>query len=71
MYRLTRRLQYTGRQYPVGLWTPNRPEWQITDLACMSQSLFSISIYDTLGPETAEYIINHAELACVLASLNV
>jgi long-chain acyl-CoA synthetase len=37
----------------------------------MSQSLFSVSIYDTLGPDTAVYIINHAELGCVVASLNV
>ena len=35
----------------------------------MSQSLFSVSIYDTLGPDTTEYIINHASLACVCTSL--
>jgi len=40
------------------------------DLACQSQSLFSVSIYDTLGPDTTEYIINHASLTCVVASLN-
>jgi long-chain acyl-CoA synthetase len=27
-------------------------------------------LYDTLGPDTTEYIINHAELVCVAASLN-
>ncbi|KAF2811883.1 long-chain-fatty-acid-CoA ligase/ protein binding protein [Mytilinidion resinicola] len=59
----------TGSKYPVGLWCQNRPEWQITDLACMSQGLFTVSIYDTLGPDTAEYIINHANLACVVTSL--
>lgn len=41
-----------------------------TDLACMSQSLYTVSIYDTLGPDTTEYIINHAELACVVTSLS-
>lgn len=35
----------------------------------MSQSLFTVSLYETLGPETTEYIINHAELACVVCSL--
>lgn len=35
----------------------------------MSQSLFTVSIYETLGPETAEYILNHATLTCVIASL--
>ena len=59
----------TGTQYGVGLWCQNRPEWQLTDLACMSQSLFSVSLYDTLGPETTEYIIRHANLAAVACSL--
>ncbi len=35
----------------------------------MSQNLFTVSIYDTLGPDTTEYIINHAGLTCVVASL--
>lgn len=39
------------------------------DLACMSQSLFTVSLYDTLGPSATEYIINHASLPCVAASL--
>ncbi|KAL4947959.1 hypothetical protein BDW69DRAFT_177402 [Aspergillus filifer] len=56
-------------QYGVGLWCQNRPEWQITDLACMSQGLYSVSIYDVLAADATEYIINHAELSCVVASL--
>lgn len=28
-----------------------------------------MSLYETLGPDTTEYIINHAELACVVTSL--
>ncbi|KAL4993658.1 hypothetical protein BDV10DRAFT_178593 [Aspergillus recurvatus] len=56
-------------QYGIGLWCQNRPEWQITDLACMSQSLYSVSIYDVLASDATQYIINHAELSCVVASL--
>ncbi|KAL9031644.1 MAG: hypothetical protein Q9196_000358 [Gyalolechia fulgens] len=75
----------TESRYGVGLWCLNRPEWQLTgsqtltqwparltgfaDLACMSQSLYSVSIYDTLGPSATEYIINHASLASVATSL--
>lgn len=66
---LHQNLSITGSQYGVGLWCQNRPEWQIVDLGCMSQSLFSVSIYDTLGPDTTEYIINHAGLAAVCTSL--
>jgi long-chain acyl-CoA synthetase len=42
----------------------------LLDLACTSQSLFSVSIYDTLGPDVTEYIINHASITIVCASLN-
>ncbi len=58
-----------GANYGVGLWCQNRPEWQLTDLACMSQSLYSVSLYETLGPDTSEYIIGHADLASVVCSL--
>ena len=57
-----------GSQYGVGLWCQNRPEWQITDLACVSQSLFTVSLYDTLGPDSSAYIISHAKLGCVVAT---
>jgi long-chain acyl-CoA synthetase len=55
--------------FAVGLWCQNRAEWQITDLAIASQSLVTVSLYETLGPDTTEYIVNHANLACVVCSL--
>ncbi|KAK5111818.1 hypothetical protein LTR62_004738 [Meristemomyces frigidus] len=67
---LHERIGVLGTQHGVGLWCQNRPEWQIVDLACVSQSLYTVSIYDTLGPDTTEYIINHASLASVCASIN-
>lgn len=70
LVHLHRQAGITGKNYGVGLWCQNRPEWQITDLACMSQSLYTVSIYDTLGPDTTEYIVNHAQLACVVTALN-
>jgi long-chain acyl-CoA synthetase len=41
----------------------------IADLGLVSQSLFSVSLYETLGPDASEFIIKHAELACVVTSL--
>lgn len=35
----------------------------------MSQSFFSVSLYETLGPDTSEFVIKHAELSCVVTSL--
>lgn len=39
------------------------------ELACVSQSLYPVTLYETLGPQTTEFIINHGELACVVCSL--
>lgn len=66
---LHKKLGVTTDKYGVGLWTQNRAEWQITDLALTSQSLFTVSLYETLGPDTTEYIINHAELVGIVCSL--
>ncbi|KAF1811064.1 long-chain-fatty-acid-CoA ligase/ protein binding protein [Eremomyces bilateralis CBS 781.70] len=68
--QLHKELGVTDAKYGVGLFCNNRPEWQITDLGCMSQGLYTVSIYDTLGPSATEYIINHASLNCVVTSLN-
>jgi long-chain acyl-CoA synthetase len=35
----------------------------------MSQALYTVSLYETLGPSTTGYIINHASLVCVVTSL--
>lgn len=53
---------------PIGIWAVNRPEWTITDLACAAYGLYSVSLYDTLGPDTVEYVINHGELQIVVCS---
>ncbi|KAG8901575.1 hypothetical protein FRB99_005208 [Tulasnella sp. 403] len=52
----------------VGIWSGNRPEWQIVDLACQAYRKVSVSLYDTLGPDVVEYITNHAEIPIVFAS---
>ncbi|RMZ77273.1 hypothetical protein DV738_g4504, partial [Chaetothyriales sp. CBS 135597] len=66
---VNQRAGITGSQYGVGLWMQNRPEWQIADLGLMSQSLYSVSLYETFGPQACEYIINHAELSSIVTSL--
>lgn len=44
------------RGWAVGLWSPNREEWQIVDLACQAYGLVSVSLYETLGPDVAQYM---------------
>ncbi|KAJ6262179.1 S-dihydroxybenzoyltransferase [Drechslerella dactyloides] len=68
--QLHRQAGLPTRQAAIGLWTPNIPNWQLMDLAAMAYSNFTVSIYDTLGPSTTEYIINHGEISTVAATLN-
>ncbi|OAA34963.1 long-chain-fatty-acid--CoA ligase FAA2 [Metarhizium rileyi] len=64
-----KRIGYPKDKYGIGVWSQNRPEWQIADLGAASQSLYAVSLYETLGPDATEYIINHAELPTVVCSL--
>jgi len=51
---------------PIGLYSINRPEWMIGDLACSAVRCPSVALYDTLGKNAMEYVINHAELKTVM-----
>ena len=57
------------RYVPLKIRCRPKVNRSVLDLACMSQSLFTVSLYDTLGPSAIEYIVNHASLACVATSL--
>ena len=52
----------------VSLFSINRPEWVITEHACYVQGLVSVPLYDTLGPDTIEYIINFTETSVVVCT---
>ncbi|KAF7311555.1 Long chain acyl-CoA synthetase 7, peroxisomal [Mycena kentingensis (nom. inval.)] len=54
----------------VGIWSMNRPEWQIIDTALNSYKKVGVSLYDTLGKDAVEYIVNHAELTVIFATLD-
>ncbi|OZJ02469.1 hypothetical protein BZG36_04104 [Bifiguratus adelaidae] len=54
--------------FHVGIFAKNAPEWTLCDLACVSYSLPSVPLYETLGPDAVEYVINHAEIRMVLTT---
>lgn len=45
----------------VAILSNNRPEWIISDLACQAYSLPNTALYETLGSDTSEYIMNLTE----------
>ena len=70
-------LAYGARTVPSGTSSVRAPAYleqnhsnDDQDFACMSQSLYTVSLYDTLGPTAIEFISKHAELPSIVTSLN-
>ncbi|TFY65500.1 hypothetical protein EVG20_g5564 [Dentipellis fragilis] len=65
-----------GGELPsVGLWSQNRPdrprtylEWQLVDFALHAYGKVGVSLYDTLGKDSVEYIINHSHLTIIFTT---
>ena len=52
------------------IYALNRPEWVITDIACHAYSLTVVALYDTLGEEASEFILNQTQSPIVVASID-
>ncbi|XVE63006.1 hypothetical protein DITRI_Ditri06bG0165000 [Diplodiscus trichospermus] len=68
-------LRYNGLEQGarVGLYFINKPEWLVVDHACAAYSYISVPLYDTLGPDAVQYVVNHSEIKaifCVPETLN-
>ncbi|KAG0307043.1 hypothetical protein BGZ98_001190 [Dissophora globulifera] len=57
-------------RWSLGIWSQGRPEWFITEMGCNCYNLISVALYDTLGHDAVEYIVNHADIQIVVASAN-
>ncbi|KAH9951313.1 acetyl-CoA synthetase-like protein [Amylocystis lapponica] len=58
----------SGDMQNVGIWSANRPDWEVLDLALQSYRKVSVALYDTLGKDSVGEM-NHAEVPIVFASL--
>jgi long-chain acyl-CoA synthetase len=54
----------------MGIYAKNREEWVMTDFACMANKGTSVAFYDTLGPETVEFVITQTGLTSISCSSN-
>ncbi|KAI8900615.1 hypothetical protein BC833DRAFT_513482, partial [Globomyces pollinis-pini] len=55
-------------QWFIGIFALNRYEWIVSDLGAGAYSIPNVALYDTLGPETSEFILNHAEVPILVTS---
>lgn len=59
---------FYGGSFIVSLFSPNRAEWAITDLACTSYSLTNTALYQSLGPDATRYILSLTDSPVLVAS---
>ncbi|KAI8575419.1 hypothetical protein K450DRAFT_261931 [Umbelopsis ramanniana AG] len=57
-----------GRQESLGVYGVNRPEWTMTEQACYRKAFIIVALYDTLGEEAIEYIVNQTEMKYIVAT---
>ena len=50
----------------VGICSANRPEWAITDLACMIYGLISVPMYCLFTDQEMTYIINNTQISVIV-----
>jgi fatty acid CoA ligase FadD9 len=62
-YGLQRLIQPSSH---LGICAANRPEWIITDFACILQSIISVPIYCQLNEQDIAFIINNTELSVIV-----
>uniref|UniRef100_A0A3B4BCG4 long-chain-fatty-acid--CoA ligase n=1 Tax=Periophthalmus magnuspinnatus TaxID=409849 RepID=A0A3B4BCG4_9GOBI len=53
----------------IGIFSQNKPEWTVTELACYTYSLISVPLYDTLGTEAISYIIDKASISTIVCDV--
>lgn len=58
----------TDESFIVCLFSGNRSEWAIADLACATFGITNTALYDTLGPEASQYILNVTESPVVVCA---
>jgi long-chain acyl-CoA synthetase len=52
----------------VGLYSKNREEWVVTDFASMISGITTVTLYDTLGTESIDYILDQTSMRTVVLS---
>jgi long-chain acyl-CoA synthetase len=52
----------------LGIYSKNREEWVLTDIANLKTSVVTVGFYDTLGPTAVEYILKQTLLTTVACS---
>ncbi|KAJ2709952.1 medium-chain fatty acid-CoA ligase faa2 [Coemansia spiralis] len=59
-----------GAQEAVGIYSLNRAEWLLAEFAAFRSRRYTVGVCDAAGVAAAEHIINHADIAVIVCSLD-
>jgi long-chain acyl-CoA synthetase len=51
----------------MGIYSRNREEWLVGSFGCQMDSIIIVTLYDTLGDKSIEFILNQTELTTIIA----
>ena len=71
--KLCEEIEYENKKYKfLGIYSRNREEWVSSYIGCQLNSIIVVTLYDTLGMNAIEFILNQTELNTILIeSLNL
>ncbi|KAG7391365.1 Long chain acyl-CoA synthetase 7 peroxisomal [Phytophthora pseudosyringae] len=57
-----------ARQDKVSVFSRSQYEWTLVEQSCNRMASVLVPLYDTLGPNTVPYILNHTEMTVVFCA---
>lgn len=61
--------KYVFIQYRIiGIYAPNCIEWALTEHSCNAYGIVLCPIYDTLGADSVEFILQQTEMKCCICT---
>jgi long-chain acyl-CoA synthetase len=52
----------------LSIYSKNREEWVVADFACILAGITNVTLYDTLGKDSIEYILDQTYIKTVVVS---
>ena len=49
----------------MGIYSKNREEWAMTDIACIIANITTVALYETLGDKSIEFVVGQTEMPTI------
>eukprot|EP01029_Cantina_marsupialis_P013185 TRINITY_DN2918_c0_g2_i7.p1 TRINITY_DN2918_c0_g2~~TRINITY_DN2918_c0_g2_i7.p1 ORF type:complete len:222 (-),score=41.76 TRINITY_DN2918_c0_g2_i7:404-1069(-) len=65
---LKQKFPYLKKGSKIGIYGKNCTDFVLIAAACWNQGWIVVPIYDTFGPESVQYVVNHSEMDLVICT---